>query len=193
MIRIGITGGIGSGKSVTARLMRIMNIPVYDADSRSKGLLDSSPVIREALILIMGREIYSGGMINRRLMASLIFADRDLLARVNAVIHPEVARDFEAWASQCDHPVCAIESAILFESGFNKAVDVTLMISAPLDLRISRAMTRDRSDRSAIEQRLSRQMPDEEKILLADYVIVNDGARAVIPQVEEVLRKAMGA
>ena len=166
MIRIGITGGIGSGKSVTARLMRIMNIPVYDADSRSKGLLDSSPVIREALILIMGREIYSGGMINRRL---------------------------KAWASQCDHPVCAIESAILFESGFNKAVDVTLMISAPLDLRISRAMTRDRSDRSAIEQRLSRQMPDEEKILLADYVIVNDGARAVIPQVEEVLRKAMGA
>jgi dephospho-CoA kinase len=190
-IRIGITGGIGSGKSVVARLMRIMNIPIYDADTRSKRLLDTSPPIRKALIKLMGPSIYSGDTIDRRLMASLIFADSGLLARTNAVIHPEVGRDFETWASRCDWPVCAIESAILFESGLNRIVDVSLMISAPVDLRIARAMNRDRSDRSAIEQRIARQMPDDEKALLANYVIINDGVRALIPQVEFFLKEAM--
>ncbi|MDR2496850.1 MAG: dephospho-CoA kinase [Tannerellaceae bacterium] len=188
--RIGITGGIGSGKSVVASLLRIMEIPVYDADEQSKRLLNSSAELRAQLTDLLGPEIYRNDMLDRRLMASLIFSDAELLRKVGELVHPAVGRHFLEWASQqTASEACAIESAILFESGFRTTVDVSLMVTAPVELRIRRVMSRDGSDRQQAEQRMRHQMPEAEKVKLADYVIVNDDIQAVIPQLENILSR----
>lgn len=187
MIKLGITGGIGSGKSVVARLLELRGVPVYIADAESKRLVDSSPEIRERLITLFGEALYAAGTLDRRMLASLIFGDAERLARVNAIIHPAVRRHFEAWARRQKVPLCAIESAILFESGFDRTVDASLMVYAPRALRIQRASTRDAAPLAEIERRIDSQMPDEEKRRRADYVILNDDCHALIPQVERLL------
>ena len=123
MIKIGITGGIGSGKSVVAALLELSGIPVYIADTESKLLTATSPVIREKLVALFGEELYTADSLNKRQLASHIFGNPERLGQVNAIIHPEVNRHFLAWVERLNTPVCAIESAILFESGFNRIVD----------------------------------------------------------------------
>lgn len=186
MITIGITGGMGSGKSIVAALLKVYGIPVYDADSESKRLLLTSPTIRRGLTDLLGADIYSpdGTTLHRARMASLIFADPNLLARVNAIIHPEVGRDFDAWRARLTTSVCAMESAILFESGFDRRADLRLMVYAPEAIRLQRVMARDNATEAAARQRMQRQWPDERKIALSDAVITNDGRAALIPQVE---------
>ena len=186
MITIGITGGMGSGKSIVAALLTVYGIPVYDADSESKRLLLTSPTIRRGLIDLLGADIYSpdGTTLRRARMASLIFADPNLLARVNAIIHPEVGRDFDAWRARLTTSVCAMESAILFESGFDRRANLRLMVYAPEAIRLQRVMARDNATEAAARQRMQRQWPDERKIALSDAVITNDGRAALIPQVE---------
>ena len=186
MITIGITGGMGSGKSIVAALLTVYGIPVYDADSESKRLLLTSPTIRRGLIDLLGADIYSpdGTTLRRARMASLIFADPNLLARVNAIIHPEVGRDFDAWRARLTTSVCAMESAILFESGFDRRANLRLMVYAPEAIRLQRVMARDNTTEAAARQRMQRQWPDERKIALSDAVITNDGRAALIPQVE---------
>ena len=186
MTTIGITGGMGSGKSIVAALLKVYGIPVYDADSESKRLLLTSPTIRRGLTDLLGADIYSpdGTTLRRARMASLIFADPNLLARVNAIIHPEVGRDFDAWRARLTTSVCAMESAILFESGFDRRADLRLMVYAPEAIRLQRVMARDNATKAAARQRMQRQWPDERKIALSDAVITNDGRAALIPQVE---------
>lgn len=186
MTTIGITGGMGSGKSIVAALLKVYGIPVYDADSESKRLLLASPTIRRGLTDLLGADIYSpdGTSLCRARMASLIFADPNLLARVNAIIHPEVGRDFDAWRARLTTSVCAMESAILFESGFDRRADLRLMVYAPEAIRLQRVMARDNATEAAARQRMQRQWPDERKIALSDAVITNDGRAALIPQVE---------
>ena len=186
MITIGITGGMGSGKSIVAALLTVYGIPVYDADSESKRLLLTSPTIRRGLTDLLGADIYSpdGTTLRRARMASLIFADPNLLARVNAIIHPEVGRDFDAWRARLTTSVCAMESAILFESGFDRRADLRLMVYAPEAIRLQRVMARGNATEAAARQRMQRQWPDERKIALSDAVITNDGRAALIPQVE---------
>ena len=186
MITIGITGGMGSGKSIVAALLKVYGIPVYDADSESKRLLLTSPTIRRGLTDLLGADIYSpdGTTLRRARMASLIFADPNLLARVNAIIHPEVGRDFDAWRARLTTSVCARESAILFESGFDRRADLRLMVYAPEAIRLQRVMARDNATEAAARQRMQRQWPDGRKIALSDAVITNDGRAALIPQVE---------
>ena len=186
MITIGITGGMGSGKSIVAALLKVYGIPVYDADSESKRLLLTSPTIRRGLTDLLGADIYSpdGTTLRRARMASLIFTDPNLLARVNAIIHPEVGRDFDAWRARLTTSVCAMESAILFESGFDRRANLRLMVYAPEAIRLQRVMARDNATEVAARQRMQRQWPDERKIALSDAVITNDGRAALIPQVE---------
>lgn len=186
MTTIGITGGMGSGKSIVAALLTVYGIPVYDADSESKRLLLTSPTIRRGLTDLLGADIYSpdGTTLRRARMASLIFADPNLLARVNAIIHPEVGRDFDAWRARLTTSVCAMESAILFESGFDRRANLRLMVYAPEAIRLQRVMARDNATEAAAHQRMQRQWPDERKIALSDAVITNDGRAALIPQVE---------
>lgn len=185
MIKIGITGGIGSGKSVVATLLRLYGIPVYIADEESKRLTNSSPVIRRALVDLVGEAVYDAdGKLDKPRLANFIFGQPEHLARVNAIIHPEVNRDFLDWSERQEKAFCAIESAILFESGFDRIVDVKLMVLAPLEIRLERAIARDHASREALERRIKSQMADEEKASRSDYVIHNDGRQALIPQVE---------
>ena len=176
MIKIGITGGIGSGKSMVAALLEVWGIPVYIADTESKHLTATSPVIREKLITLFGKELYTAD-------ASHIFGNPERLGQVNAIIHPEVNRHFLAWVERLNTPVCAIESAILFESGFNRIVDTTLMVYAPMEIRIGRILERDSVSREEIIRRIESQLPDEMKKEKSDYVIFNDGEQALLPQI----------
>lgn len=183
MIKIGITGGIGSGKSVVAALLELSGVPVYIADTESKLLTTTSPVIREKLIALFGDELYTAGGLDKKRLASHIFGNPERLAQVNAIIHPEVNRHFLAWAERRNAPACAIESAILFESGFDRVVDTALMVYAPMEVRIRRALERDAVPREEIVRRIESQLPDEVKKEKSDYVIFNDGEQALIPQV----------
>lgn len=185
MVKIGITGGIGSGKSVVATLLRLYGIPVYIADEESKRLTNSSPVIRRALVDLVGEAVYDAdGKLDKPRLANFIFGQPEHLARVNAIIHPEVNRDFLDWSERQEKAFCAIESAILFESGFDRIVDVKLMVLAPLEIRLERAIARDHASREALERRIKSQMADEEKASRSDFVIHNDSRQALIPQVE---------
>ena len=183
MIKIGITGGIGSGKSVVASLFQLLGVPVYIADEESKRLTNQSMTIRRQLIAHYGEAIYTAEGLNKPLLAAKIFQDPAQRRIVNGIIHPEVKHHFEAWAAQQETPLCAIESAILFESGFDQVVDTHLMVYAPKALRIERATARDAASREAIQQRIESQMADEEKRELADHLIYNDNQQPLIPQV----------
>lgn len=187
MKTIGITGGIGSGKTVVATLLGVMGIPVYIADEESKKLTDSSPVIREQLTDLFGSDLYTPKGLNRPLLASYIFGDPERLEKVNAIIHPEVNRHFLQWVKQQEGNLAAIESAILFESGFDRIVDVSLMVYAPQALRIERACRRSAISREEVERRIQSQLSDEIKKEKADYVIYNDDTQAIIPQTETII------
>ena len=189
MIKIGITGGIGSGKSVVASLFQLLGVPVYIADEESKRLTNQSMTIRRQLIAHYGEAIYTAEGLNKPLLAAKIFQDPAQRRIVNGIIHPEVKHHFEAWAAQQETPLCAIESAILFESGFDKEVDTHLMVYAPKALRIERATTRDAASREAIQQRIESQMADEEKRELADHLIYNDNQQPLIPQVTALIAR----
>lgn len=187
-IKIGITGGIGSGKSVVSRLLGVMGIPVYDSDSETKRLMASDGVIRKELQALVGEEVYAGGVLNRPLLASYLFANSENARRVNGIIHPRVKEDFRQWVqrhSAC--PIVGIESAILVEAGFANEVDFIVMVYAPEEVRIARAVRRDASSRELIEKRVRGQMNDEEKRRYADFVIANDDATPLIPQVLELI------
>ncbi|MGL4326282.1 MAG: dephospho-CoA kinase [Tannerellaceae bacterium] len=185
MIRIGITGGIGSGKTVVAQLLDIYGIPVYLADTESKRLTEESSEIKEGLIQLFGTDIYIDGRLNKAKLASIIFTDHEALTAVNKIIHPVVKNDFKVWSA--NKPIAAMESAILFESGFEDTVHYTICVSAPLETRIKRAIERDNLSRQQILDRINNQMPQEEKEQRSDFVVVNDGTHPLIPQVEKIV------
>lgn len=187
MIKIGITGGIGSGKTVISTLLELMDIPVYIADEESKALTDKSPTIREKLIHLFGSSIYTPKGLNKKLLASHIFNNQEYLKQVNAIIHPEVNQHFLEWSSKLPNNICAIESAILFESGFDKIVDISLMVYAPMELRIERVMKRGVATREEIINRIQSQLSDDIKKEKADYIILNDDKHALIPQLQTFL------
>ena len=190
MIKLGITGGIGAGKSVVASFLNAMGIPVYIADDESKKLTSTSPRIKERLIKQFGEDLFAGGVLNKALLASLIFENKDHLRIVNSIIHPEVMSDFEAWSvKHADKKLVAMEAAILFESGFDKAMDFIVTVTAPQEERIERILKRNKTTREEILSRMSNQLPDEEKCNRSDFVIYNDNDRAIIPQIEEMLEQ----
>ncbi|KAA6347731.1 Dephospho-CoA kinase [termite gut metagenome] len=187
-IKIGITGGIGSGKSVVSRLFELMGIPVYISDTESKRLTVFDPFIRKKLTNLLGEEVYKNGELNKLLLASYLFENPDKTKTINNIIHPYVREDFQRWvAEHSSYPTLAIESAILMESGFTQEVDVILLIYASEELRLERVMKRTSSSRELIVKRIRSQMCDEEKMKLADYIIINDGEMPLIPQVESIL------
>jgi dephospho-CoA kinase len=164
-----------------------MGIPVYIADEQSKRLTDTSPVIREKLVALFGPAVYTPQGLNRKLLASCIFNSADCLSKVNRIIHPEVSRHFQDWAKRQPGGICAIESAILFESGFDRLVDFSLMVYAPAELRIQRACKRDGETRENMMKRINSQLSDEVKKERSSFVVFNDNTQALIPQVEKVM------
>ena len=185
-IKIGITGGIGSGKSIVSRLLEVMGVPVYLSDSEAKRLTASDPTIREELIALVGDEVYVDGALNKAFLASYMFGHPERVTAVNQIIHPKVKEDFRQWVNTLSHePVVAIESAILIEAGFKEEVDKVVMVYAPLEIRIDRTIKRDGATKEQVLARIGSQMSDEEKCKQADYLIANDNKTALIPQVLE--------
>ena len=184
-IKIGITGGIGSGKSVISRLLRMMDVPIYDSDTEAKRLMQTDAGIRAELTALIKGELYTGDTLNKALLASYMFEDAQRVAQVNAIVHPRVKSDFRQWTNNIESsaPIVGIESAILLEAGFREEVDVVVLVYAPEDIRIRRAIHRDAASSESIIKRIRNQMSDETKREQADYVIVNDGKTPLIPQV----------
>lgn len=193
MLTIGITGGIGCGKSYVSAKMRLRGIPVYDSDTRAKLITATNPVIKMELTRLVGPTLYCPcgcGVMQKEVLAKFIFGNPDNLAKVNAIIHPRVKEDFRQWADeQKGKDFCILESAILFESGFDGEVDFKVCVDAPLELRIRRCMERDKTTREAVVERINNQMDQAEKCSKADFVIVNDGVQALEPQIDALLEK----
>ncbi len=187
MIRIGITGGMGAGKSVISEMMRCLGIPVYDADIASKKILNSNTKVKTQLIELLGEEIFSNGQLNRPLMAQQIFNNNELLLKTNAIIHPAVFEDFIAWSEVQNKEVVACETAILFESGMVSYFDSILMVSAPLEIRIERCIKRNNFTREQVLERIAKQMDESKKTELSDFVIDNDNRKALYPQLKNFL------
>ncbi len=188
MNKIGLTGGIGSGKSVVSDIFRLMGVPVYNADTESKRIVDEDPEVRSGLIALFGTALYDAeGRLDRQLLAEQIFTNKQSLHQVNGIIHPAVSNDFLAWCNMQSASVAAIESAILFESGIDRFVNIKINVSAPADQCLTRVMHRDGLSRQQICNRMDNQMSDSQRNSLADYSILNDGIHALIPQVKHIL------
>ena len=188
MKKIGITGGIGSGKTTVARVFEQLGIPVYHADYWAKEIMNTDPLVKQRLKEIFGNAIYnSEDKADRKRIAEIVFLDKNKLNELNSVIHPAVWLHGENWLKQhVDKPYILKEAAILFESGGNKGVDKVIMVSAPKEIRLQRVMKRDNVTHEEVEARMANQWPDEKKIAISDFVIVNNDKQLVIPQVLEI-------
>lgn len=191
MVILGVTGGIGSGKTVVCDLLRIHGIPVYDADKEAKDLNDRSPVIKEKLTELFGNDLYEGEKLNRSKLAEYIFNNKEKLLVVNKLIHTELAKHFIEWTQlHSNHPIVAIDAAVLFEANFQKHVTATITVTAPEDIRIKRVLKRDKHlTIEQIKARINSQMSEEEKVKLSDFTVINDNNHSIIEQVSNILNK----
>jgi dephospho-CoA kinase len=185
MQHLGITGGIGSGKTTVCKIFETLGIPVYYADDRAKYLMSHDPVLIARIIELFGSEAFlEPHLLNRAHIAQVAFNDKEKLNQLNALVHPAVAQDGLNWqAAQHNVPYTLKEAALLFESGSYRTLDKIIVVAAPLELRIQRVMARDEAKREEVEARISKQMPEAEKVKLADFVINNDGKSPLISQV----------
>lgn len=187
MKRIGITGGIGSGKSVVSHLLRVMGYPVYDTDSEARRLMTSQPELMARLSEAFGADIYADGRLNRPLLASRTFGNPGQVARLNAIVHPAVRHDFDRWARERSEAVGFVESAILYESQFDRLVDEVWLVTAPEALRIERVQQRSGLSADEVRRRMAAQMSDEERSRRATHIICNDGSESLVATVLSLL------
>ena len=189
MIRLGITGGIGSGKTYVCHMLGLRGIPVYHCDDEAKRLMQESPVIKEQLCRLIGNEAYTNGTLNKPCIAQFLFADKHHADQVNSIVHPTVKQDFIQWTERQEAPIVAQECALLFEADFTDTVDVTVLVDAPKEIRLQRAMKRDHATADQIEARMAQQMDEEEKRRRADYTIINDGFSDLSGQIDLILEQ----
>ena len=187
MTTIGITGGIGSGKTIVSKVLTALGYPVYIADLASYRLVHTNIEIMNGLTALLGKDIYECGILNKKLLADSIFSDEKMRKSVNNLIHPAVMADFKEYCKEQNSPLIFIESAILFETKLNVFVDKIILVISPLELRIKRLQMRDNLTETEIKNRINSQMSDEEKIKLSDFVIINDEKTAVLPQIQSTL------
>ena len=186
-LKVGITGGIGSGKSTICRIFKILGVPVFEADLVAKQLLLTNIEIRNELIRLFGVGVYlEDGAVNRKKLAEIIFNDDVQLAKMNALVHPVVRNEFHKWVKQQNSSYVIHEAAILFESGFYKLMDFTILVSAPEEERIWRIVKRDDISEKQVKERLAKQWTDAEKRKLADYEIKNDNENPVLPEIIQI-------
>ena len=189
MIRVGLTGGIGSGKTIVGRVFSMLGIPVFSADSEAKLLLVTNNSIRSKLISIFGSDIYlPNKTIDRKKFASIIFNDQYLLKQVNEIVHPEVHRSFYEWSEKQKAPFVLYEAAILFESGHYRNMYCNILVVADENTRLNRVVQRDSSTEEKVRERMVNQWNDEQKLNLADFVIQNNGRELILPQVLEIIK-----
>ena len=188
MLRIGITGGIGSGKSTASRLFQALGVPVYDADTRARWVMENDPALRTELLVAFGPTTYdAAGRLNRPALAGIVFNNPTLLTQLNGLVHPRVGLDFERWAlaqQQAGHAYVLKEAALLFEAGSYKQLDRIITVFAPLPVRTTRVLRRDPHRTAAdVQAIMAKQLSEEEKMQRADYVLTNDDVQPLLPQV----------
>ena len=187
--KIGVTGGIGSGKTSVCMVFEALGVPVYYADVQAKYLMNTDPTLKSSISGYFGGQIYLGGTLDRRKLAKIVFNDRTALKKLNSFVHPAVARDFEHWCARQTSRYIIEEAAIIFESGIAHRFDKIILVTAPDDMRIKRVCARDNVAPENARERIKNQMPENEKIALANYVVYNDNTRAIIPQVMEIYKQ----
>ena len=183
MLRIGITGGIGSGKSTVARIFGVLGIPVYYADGAAKRLMNEDPGLIEQIIHHFGSSAYENGKLNRSYISSLVFNDKEKLDLLNSIVHPATIRDSDNWMKHQNSPDVLKEAALIFESGSQQGLDYVIGVSAPAPLRIHRAMKRDGISRAEVTAKMTRQIQETIKMRLCNFIIINDEQSMLIPQV----------
>lgn len=180
---IGITGGIGSGKSTVAKIFATLGIPIYDADAAAKKIMHTNPLVIQQIKEIFGAESYNNGQLDRKFIASLVFNNKTKLDQLNSIVHPHSIADASIWAKQQNAPYVIKEAALLFETEAFHYVDYAIGVTAPEALRIQRTMQRDNISRNEVIARMSKQIPDAVKMKLCDFVITNNEQTLIIPQV----------
>ncbi len=184
MLKIGITGGIGSGKTFVAQIFEKLHISVYFSDKEARRLMNENSEIQEKLLKLLGKESYDmEGHLNKKYLADRIFRDKDLIQKVNSIVHPVVRQDFNQWAEEQESKYVLQESAILFEIGADKLVDKMIIVTAPVELRIRRVMQRDQISKEAVLQRMKNQWKQDKKQKLADFIIRNTEEEMLMPQI----------
>ncbi len=184
-LKLGITGGIGSGKTTVSRIFAMLGVPLYNADDRARWLIEHDQDLVAGIRTLFGEKAYlPDGSYNRRYIGSVVFNDQDLLERLNALVHPAVARDSNTWQdAHTESPYTVREAALLFESGSYRTLDRVIYVYAPADLRRQRVMLRDKLTAEEVDRRMASQMSEEEKQQMSQYIIYNDGSRSLILQV----------
>jgi dephospho-CoA kinase len=194
MLKVGITGGIGSGKTTVCQVFETLGIPVFYADRAAKYLMENDAMLVDNIKLLFGAGVYQGGKIDREKVSSIVFNKPDILERLNAIIHPATIRYGQQWMLKQTAPYAIKEAAIFFESGSYKDMDIMIGVSAPQTLRIWRTIGRDQITQEKVLERISNQMDEEEKMKRCDFVVINDDKTAILPQVlqlhKELLQKA---
>lgn len=183
MLKIGITGGIGSGKSTVAKVFETLGIPVYYADDAAKRLMQEDPELKKQIISLFGENAFTGGQLNRPWISEQVFGNPEKVSVLNALVHPATIRDAHEWMSGQRTPYVLKEAALIFESGSEKELDYVIGVEAPQELRIQRVIERDNTTRDAILLRMKNQLNEEEKMKRCNFIIHNDGNQMVIPQV----------
>ena len=183
MLKIGLTGGIGSGKSTVARIFEILCIPLYYAYAAAKRLMNTDPALREQIIASFGAEAYTGGQLNRQYLAQQVFQDEKKLAQLNSFVHPATIHDAENWIAAQTSYYAVKEAALIFESGSEKLLDYVIGVSAPQELRIYRTMQRDNISREEVLKRIQQQMDEKLKMERCNFIVYNDEEQPVLPQV----------
>lgn len=183
MLKLGLTGGIGSGKSTVARIFEVLGIPVYYADEAAKEIMNTDNDLRQQVIDAFGENAYRNNILNRQYISSIVFKDKGKLALLNELVHPATIRAAEAWMKKQTTPYAVKEAALIFESGSQQQLDYVIGVHAPQEIRITRTMARDNITRDEVLKRMNNQMDEETKMELCNFVIQNDEQHALIPQV----------
>jgi dephospho-CoA kinase len=191
MLRVGLTGGIGSGKSTVARIFSVLGIPVFDADSASKNLMSEDEDLKNEIIKHFGNQSYMGKKLSTKYLAEQVFGDDKKTALLNSIVHPATIQAAEKWMRNQKSPYVIKEAALIFESGSDRMLDKVIGISSPLALRIERTMKRNNLTQQQVQQRINQQMDEDEKMRLCDYVIINDERQMLIPQVLQLHEKLL--
>jgi dephospho-CoA kinase len=191
-VKIGVTGGIGSGKTSVCRVFNVLGIPIFSADAEARRIMDSDPIVMEQVRKIAGKDVYSQGILDRAGLASIIFNDEKRLSKINNLVHPVIFDNFRKWAEESSAPYVIMEAAILFESNASFVVDKIITVIAPLEERIERVTRRNMLDRDQVLERIKNQMDDQYKIKHSDWVINNSENEMIIPAIlkihEEIIK-----
>lgn len=189
MIKVGITGNIGSGKTTVCKMFESLGIPIYYADDRAKMLMNTNPFLIKKIKYLFGPEVYSDQKLNRPFLANIIFNNKTKLNKLNSVVHPAVALDGAEWFTNQNTSYAIKEAALIVETGGHEFLDVLIVVTAPEELRIQRVISRDQVSPDQVTARIKNQLPESEKTKVATYIIQNDGGQSLIPQIYDIHRQ----